>query len=104
MIWIYLMAHRQNVDNDVFNQVHFWNFSQSDCKRARENVSNVDDPFKTTKGSNIRTITDSLRDIILIAWTARTNPARNRPLPNFYDMVVALFRSDKDCIIKFSGF
>ena len=29
------------------------------------------------------------RDIILIAWTARTNPARNHPLPNFYDMVVA---------------
>ena len=83
MIWIYLMAHRQNLDEGVFTQVHFWNFSQSDCKRARENVSNVDDRYETTTK-----IKESIRDIILIAWTARTNPARNHPLPNFYDMVV----------------
>ena len=84
MIWIYLMAHRENLDQDVFKQVHFWNFSQSDCELARENVSNVDDSYETT-----RKIKESLRDIILIAWTARNNPARNRPLPNFYDKVVA---------------
>ena len=82
MIWIYLMVHRESLDDHAFRQVHFWNFSRSDCKFARKMISNDSD-------GTTRTITESLGEIIRISWTARANPTLWCPLPKFYDMVVA---------------
>ena len=79
------MVHRESLDDHVFRQVHFWNFSRSDCKFARKKIDAPD-------GTSME-VTECLREIIRISWNAITNPAscslpKNRPLPKFYDMVV----------------
>ena len=97
------MVHRESLDDHAFRQVHFWNFNRSDCKFAWKKITNVDDSNGTTME-----ITKRLREIIRICWNARTNPAARVPascaLPKFYDMVVVLFRSGENNIIKCLGF
>ena len=83
MMWIYLMLHDRSAGRSMeiaFLQVHFWNFSQSVCKRARENVGNDDDEA-----------TGNLSLIIGTAYHALFlhDHFYNYRMPMFYDKVMS---------------